>query len=155
MINRNQYIVRVHVRRGFIGNAVFSTFRNSDDSFECLYCVLCKYKQEVEDLKIQVSFLTTELATRKKSTQPVTTSEPQSDSTLVNTNNNNSHSVFPSKSIQQPKPPQAAPENKFNLIFYGVSESPINTQRTDRQQHDFQEISSILSSRFITHISFH
>ena len=38
------------------------------------------------------------------------------------------------------------PEKKFNLIFYGVSESPINTQRTDRQQHDFQEISSILSS---------
>ena len=44
---------------------VFSTFRNSDNSFECLYCVFCKYKQEVEDLKIQVSSLTTELATRK------------------------------------------------------------------------------------------
>ena len=50
-----------------MSKSVFSTFRNSDNSFECLYCVLYKYiyKQEVEDLKIQVSSLTTELATQK------------------------------------------------------------------------------------------
>ena len=132
---------------------VFRDYRNSDEPFLCLYCVLFKYKQEIVNLKQQVSSLTTELSTLKNSTQSGTTIEVQSDSTPGDASkNNNSHSVISNSSAQQPqcpappKPPQVTPEKKFNLIFYGISESPINTPRTDRQQHDFHQISSILSS---------
>ena len=45
-----------------------------------------------------------------------------------------------------PRPSQVTPDKKFNLIFYGITESPINTPRTNRQQHDIQNILSVLST---------
>ena len=75
---------------------VFRDYRDSDEPFLCLYCVLCKYKQEIVNLKQQV---TIDLSTLKNSTQSGTTIEVQSDSTLGDASkNNNSHSVIPNSS---------------------------------------------------------
>ena len=136
----------------------------------CSYCTLNKQYKEICSLKDTVETLTNRIvelesackpnvsqpATAqviKDSTQSGTTIEVQSDSTPGDASkNNNSHSVISNSSAQQPqcpappKPPQVTPDKKFNLIFYGISESPINTPRTDRQQHDFHQISLILSS---------
>ena len=50
------------------------------------------------------------------------------------------------KSTIPPKPPQITPEKKFDLIFYGITESPVNTPRTNHQQYDLQNILSALST---------
>ena len=133
---------------------VFSDFRSSDESFLCIYCVLGTYKREIDNLKQQVSSLTTELTTLKKSTESDTINEAHSDSSNT-VSNKNYPSVASNSSSQQPqhaalskppKPPQITSDKKFNLIFYGITESPVNTPKMDRQQHDFHQISSILSS---------
>ena len=115
----------------------------------CSYCTLNKQYKEICSLKDTVETLTNrivelESACRSNVSQPAAAQVIQTQSSVNSTPVTNKQVT--DKSTIPPKPPQITPEKKFNLIFYGITESPVNTPRTNRQQHDLQNILSTLST---------
>ena len=113
-----------------------------------LYCTLNKQYKEICSLKDTVETLTNrivelESACKSNVSQPAAAQVMQTQSSVNSTPATNKQVT--DKSTIPPKPPQLTPEKKFNLIFYGITESPVNTPRTNRQQHDLQNILSTLS----------
>ena len=113
------------------------------------------YKREIDNLKQQVSSLTTELTTLLKNLQNPTQLMRLILTAVILSVKKNYPSVASYSSSQQPqcaapskppKPPQVTSDKKFYLIFYGITESQVNTPKMDRQQHNFHQISLILSS---------
>ena len=102
---------------------------------------ICSLKDTVETLTNRIVEL--ESACKSNVSQPAAAQVMQTQSSVNSTPVTNKQVT--DKSIIPPKPPQITPEKKFNLIFYGTTESPVNTPRTNRQQHNLQNILSTLS----------
>ena len=52
------------------------------------------------------------------------------------------------ESIARPLPPQPPPsiiDRKYNVVFYGIKESPADTSKSDQLKHDLDGILTILS----------
>ena len=45
----------------------------------------------------------------------------------------------------RPKPPSIISDKRFNVVLYGLEESPANTYRADRQKYDLGKILNIMS----------
>ena len=51
----------------------------------------------------------------------------------------------PVQGLLPPKPPPSITDRKYNVVFYGLNESPADTPRSDRLKHDIDNILTILS----------
>ena len=115
---------------------MFGMLTKSDDPFVCLYCVLCNYKVEIENLKKQVNSLSSDLAVLK-GTQSDTTAKPSSNPTMTREKISQSahHSVTKSTS-----------ERGQNIVVYGIEESPSKTPKVTRSKNDLEKLLPVLSS---------
>ena len=51
----------------------------------------------------------------------------------------------PIQGLLPPKPPPSITDRKYNVVLYGLNESPADTPRSDRLKHDIDNILTILS----------
>jgi len=100
---------------------VFNDLTISDEPYLYLYCAVCSYKKEMQELNKQVNLyiLTKELGTLKnKLAKSNTTAEPSKDNGLVSVNYCSvDHATLFHQITAPPKPTQATSEKKFNLII--------------------------------------
>ena len=62
----------------------------------------------------------------------------------------NFESVAPQQNVNsnktpRPKPSPAVPDKRYNVVIYGINESPKDTARSERQKHDLNKLLNILS----------
>lgn len=127
--------------------------------FHCMVCRLSKIQDQdkqlqqltasLDNLTSQLSSISGEIKDLKIcSTPAANTSQSTTKSTQFQ-----SHITVPSVSPALSSPSSARPaisplssDTKFNLVFYGISESPQGTPYTERLDKDFQEVNTIISS---------
>ena len=114
----------------------------SQQPFYCLHCIVSLQKQEIDLLKERVKSLSVKLDSLL----------PNSTSTSNNTSQNVSQ-LSTSKNENQPQSvrPSFQPlDCKFNLVIYGIKESPGGTSWSDRVKHDVDSSVSILTKIKVT-----
>ena len=110
----------------------------SQQSFYCLNCTVSLQKQEIDILKEQVKTLSNKL----DSLLPTPT--PDGNVTRQSVNKVQSSS---SQSISENKPQSNSQfsDRKFNLVIYGIDESPSGTNQSERVKHDVDSSVPILT----------
>ena len=132
------------LHRGCAGlpKSVFTSLLDSSDPFYCPHCQLKEHSSTILDLKATIASLTksiTALQTSVKSLEP--TLEPVSmpdGSTSANSQ------PKPANVTLTNKPPSTASyeDKKFNVVMYGIKESPPKTSKSDRLENDLQSITN-------------
>ena len=117
----------------------------------CPNCIIIKQSQEITELKIIVKVLTNKIdqLSMPPSSQPMTDapSHQPAAAQVVQTE----HFATPvtnkqvtDKPIVPPKPPPIT-DRKYNVVLYGINESPVDTPRSNRLKHDQDNMLTVLS----------
>ena len=126
---------------------MFSDLQNSPDPFYCPHCQLKNRATIISELKTTIASLNetiTALKTSVKSLEP--TSEPVIVSNSLSTGNINSK---PTHIIPSNKPLISATrfeDKKFNIVMYGIKESPPKTSKSDCLENDLQSINNAFTN---------
>ena len=146
----------IHRACAGLTEAAFDVLHRSGQPFKCYQCQLSSHAVEIATLHSLVDSLSKEL-TEVKSQLSVVNDQPlPSDSYVARSINIASQpsSPIPAASVQPPQNPQAASpinnsnghpniqsshqDRKFNLVMYGIPESPSGTLRSHRVESDEQ-----------------
>ena len=138
----------------------YDKLSNSNDPYVCHNCIIIKQSQEIAALKAQnheiqqlkktIKILTDELSALKNKPQLLASNAAAVTSASVCTNKHNTIPVDKTNAStgQIPKVTKTSPnyssERKFNIVLYGVEESPLNTPRSERTQADLSRILQVL-----------
>ena len=146
-----------------MSKTVFDNLSGSNDPYLCPTCIISKQSNEIAELKNLVKSLTSELSTLKNLIPKISELENKFSSTQVSGEDNglseDNSAPLPMASSEQPsnitrqKPkPASVPlhnphnEKKFEVVVYGIQESPPKTPRSERLQTELQKVSDIFSS---------
>ncbi len=125
---------------------------NSDEPFLCHRCNSSRQAKEIFTLKAIVAKLESELALLKAKESP---SVPQLEEAHVRpsyaihvthtASGTTTQSQLDLEVINLTKT-KSNPDRKFNIVVYGIKESPDGTSRRNRMSHDNQEVLDILET---------
>lgn len=142
------------IHRQCIGMSLpfFQALTKSKAPFHCLYCshtTITELKNSVSRLEAKLSSLQQDNPLPKSTSS--TSALPINKSSGGEVLNNTSTPPLPYESAAKPtnKPINKVPSNderKFNIIVFGLEESPTATSRHVRQQQDLQKIESVFTS---------
>jgi len=125
----------IHRKCAGLSNTNFTVLSNAGDShtYFCLYCELQAQKAEIDNLMETITQLQTSLSELKRklesSQQTQTTSKSIPSSTTAIVLNSAQSSLN-----------QSNAEKKFNIVVYGIPESPKNTNRQLRIKKDMENV---------------
>jgi len=120
--------------------SVFISLEKSPDPFYCPHCLLKNHTDTISNLKATVASLTEAVAALQSSVKssvpnPAPSSIP--DESLSATTQ--SRPVHPVPNIN---PITNYEDKKYNIVIYGIKESPPNTSKSDRLENDLQSINN-------------
>ena len=98
---------------------------------------------KVKQLEEKITSLTSSVA---NSTAVITTQSPETSLTNTNDAVVTQPPDITNKSAAPPKPPPLVPDSRYNVVLYGIVESPPDTPRSDRQKHDLDQLLNVLSN---------
>ena len=98
---------------------------------------------KVKQLEEKITSLTSSVA---NSTAVITTQSPETSLTNTNDAVVTQPPDITNKSAAPPKPPPLVPDSRYNVVLYGIVESPSDTPRSDRQKHDLDQLLNVLSN---------
>ena len=64
---------------------------------------------------------------------------------ILSANTNTDISVATNKAVPPPKPPPLVADKRYNVVVYGLEESPKDTPRANRLKHDLEKLLNVLS----------
>lgn len=111
----------------------------SQQPFYCLHCTLTSHKQEIDLLTKEVKSLTDKLNSLLPTLAANNTSQNESQVQPSISQPNGKNQSEPVRSDPQ------SSDRKFNLVIYGINESPSGTKRSDRVKHDVDSSVTILA----------
>lgn len=122
----------------------FISLQNSTDPFYCPHCLLKKHTTTILELKATVASLTETIEALQISVTKPTEPTPESvsvpgGSSSVNIQPKLVHVVPTSKPIISATNYE---DKKYNVVMYGVKESPPKTSKPDRLENDLQSITN-------------
>ena len=97
--------------------------------------------ERVKQLEEELKFLNTKILQSSSQANTSDASSSQNDC-------NDKPAIVQVESIARPLPPKPPPsiiDRKYNVVFYGIKESPVDTSKSDRLKHDLDGILTILS----------
>ena len=112
-----------------MSKVVYGKAGKSDDPYICPNCIIIKQSQEITELKNIVKDLTNkidQLSMPAPSHQPAAAQIVQTESFATPVTNKQ----VTDKPIVPPKPPQIT-DRKYNVVLYGINESPVDSPRSD------------------------
>lgn len=124
----------LHRKCAGLSNSIFQHLSDSKTPFLCVYCLLTNQAAQIAELKSTLAQLTSKF------------------SNLSNTPTNLlDDTVVVSSKPDKPKPDKPKPnivhsEKKFNVVVYGIEESPPETKKESRAEHDLQHLITSLST---------
>ena len=153
----------VHRQCAGLSKVAFQAVANSDKQFRCPRCVIIQQSEDISALSATVSVLSRDVKALQEKLTEITINGSQSAKS--GTSPQISTSARPDKALSSNRlvKPSAAnnyqpqlrhgskvlpsdSDRKFNIVVFGVSELPGGSSRFLRNNHDFQEVSSILSN---------
>ena len=148
----------LHRQCAGLSKAAFSLVRSSSESFHCPRCLIARQSAEIASLKDSVKQLSSEISNLKAmvvslcerdkvplAESPPTVSPDAVPVSLPRSNESHSTSLQP-QSHHGSKSLSSVSDRKFNIVIFGVSELSDCSSRFLRHDHDFQEVSLILSN---------
>lgn len=129
----------LHRKCAGLTKEVFQNLSKSKKPFLCSQCAISKHEEEIASLKSTIQDLTEKLASiQAKATSGDCSGEgsaPKS-TTLIPKHmvSNSSHRS------------QQSSERSYNVVVYGIEESPPKTARPERSKHDQENLSSTFAS---------
>ena len=126
----------LHRKCAGLSSETFQHLSDSNKPFLCVYCLLPNQAVQIAELKSTLAKLTSKLSIDSSDlpASPNTPSNPPVDTAAV-----------PTK-LDKPKPSMVHSEKKFNIVVYGIEESPPETKKESRTQHDLQHLITSLSA---------
>ena len=141
----------IHRKCVSMSKVVYEKVGKSDDPYICPNCIIIKQSQEITELKIIVKDLTNKIdqLSMPPSSQPMTdaTSHQPAAAQVVQTESFATpvtNKQVTDKPIVPPKPPPIT-DRKYNVVLYGINESPADTPRSDQFKHDQDNMLTVLS----------
>ena len=121
---------------------VFISLQNSSDPFFCPHCQLKNHAAIIQDLKATITSLTETIASLQTSVKSTSESEtikpiPADLPATVNVHPKITHTVPTNKPSLSSTHYE---DKKYNIVMYGIKESPSRTSKTDRLENDLQFI---------------
>ena len=126
----------LHRKCAGLSSSTFQHLSDSNKPFLCVYCLLSNQAVQIAELKSTLAQLTSKLSNDSSNlpASPNTPSNPPDGTAAV-----------PTK-LDKPKPSMVHSEKKFNIVVYGIEESPPETKKESRTQHDLQHLITSLSA---------
>ena len=117
----------------------------SQQPFYCLHCVVTSQKQDIDILKEQVKTLTVKLDSLLVTPAPATPSTAPNVSNTLTSAPGISYSQPSSLQVNKSSSITQSTDRKFNLVIFGIDESPNGTNRSDRAKFEVDSTVSILT----------
>ena len=136
----------IHRQCAGLSKRAFIAVGNSKNPFRCPRCVIAKQPEEIAELKASVVDLYREVAILQEKTKTLLTGAQKVEGSKTS-DNLPATSPLHSTLIAQPVPsrhPSSEPDKKFNVVVFGISESPKGTSRYYRSSNDYDKASSVL-----------
>ena len=143
----------LHRQCAGLSDPFFKAFTFNDTPFLCVFCMLKSQSDEISSLRSTIEQLkiTLEGLSKHNSPQAVISSDDNdppavnSTPTLIN-------------QVPIPKPAEKSSsqvKHRFNVVLYGISESPSNASRPERMKHDLDTAVVTLNklNKEINHLS--
>ena len=130
----------LHRRCAGLSKPLFASMEKSKDPFHCPHCQLKNHSDEITKLKTTIASLTETVNLLQSSLkptpeQPVASKQADVLSKVPIVETNQSHFIpVKSPTITSPN----STDRKFNIIMYGIKESPPKTSKAVRLDHDLQ-----------------
>ena len=131
----------IHRRCAGLSKPIFDTLTESEIPFQCPHCTLHSHTSEIAKLKEVIESFT------KSITQlQVTPDKPatKSDNKTTLTATASQPAVEPQTTASE-STKRISPDQKFNIVMYGIKESPPNTNRPTRLDQDLTNITLVFS----------
>ena len=129
-----------------LSKTAFNAASESDDNFFCQYCSSKCMRDEIKALKQKIVSL--EASLRQHSTNDSQAPTLCAVQTNMDTTSHNKPQVLNSSPPKNSSLRNITTDRKYNIVIFGVTESPQGTPRFTRNQHDYTETSSILSKLY-------
>ena len=109
----------LHHKCAGLSSLTFQPLSNSNKPLLCVYCLLSNQAIQIAELKSTLAQLTSKLSNDSSNlpASPNTPSNPPDGTAAV-----------PTK-LDKPKPSMVHSEKKFNIVVYGIEESPPETKK--------------------------
>lgn len=130
-----------HRKCAGLSKQIFKVVWESEDPFLCPYCSMACYQKQIADLSKEVESLNSVISQLKGQDSVHNTEKAQSLPCHTPSRANPTDSVALSKS----KPNMNYSDKKFNVVVYGIKESPPETKREIRTKNDLDNLISSLS----------
>ena len=101
-----------------------------------------KQKQKSLDEKVKELEETVNTLVSSSANTNVETAQPLE---TLSANTNTDISVATNKAVPPPKPPPLVADKRYNVVVYGLEESPKDTPRANRLKHDLEKLLNVLS----------
>ena len=134
----------IHRRCAGLSSAAFAVISSDSHPFYCPNCRLDRQNQEIADLKAKIQKLTESVQIIKKNLPAPACIQAGASYAAVTAASVPTSPTSPPTTIHGDQHPR--PDRKFNLVIFGIKESPKGTKRHVRSADDIKAASSILSS---------
>lgn len=135
----------LHRKCAGLTHKAFVKICESNDPYHCVYCRVLTQSKEILYLKEQIKILTNKLGEQSSHSPESSTHtdvEPSSNQAHDKPNN----AISKNQTVNPPKAPQMVSDKRFNVVVYGIEESPPNTSKETRQNQDLENLLSVLSN---------
>ena len=153
----------LHRQCASLSKAAFQAVSNSGGPFLCPHCVIAQQSKEISVLKDSVAVLSCDVQALKEmldsltvdnrliaadessgepSVLPLRTHSTHNSYTHAGSHSNDSHGL---SSYRYGPSRNGVSDKKFNVVLFGVSESPHGTPRNTRNLQDLNSVISVLS----------
>ena len=133
------------LHRGCAGlpKSVFTSLVDSSDPFHCTHCQLKEHASTISEMKATIASLTKSITALQSSVKSLeSNSEPVPIPNGSTATNDKPVNVSPTN---KPPPSASYEDKKFNVVIYGIKESPPKTSKSDRLENDLQSITTEFS----------
>ena len=135
-----------HRRCAGLSIQAFKKLTKSKEPFMCYQCSLVKHKEEITNLKVMIQNLS-------KQVIEIQNKVPESGDLHTNSKTNTTTTQQRSANKQTSKAPNALPqtpksnstERNFNIVVYGIIESPAGTFKSNRVKSDLEKLLPAIS----------
>ena len=131
----------IHRRCAGLSSAAFAVISSDSHPFYCPNCRLDRQSQEIADLKATIQQLTETVQTAKNNLPAPTCIQAGTSYAAVT-----AASAPASPPTTTHGDQHTRPDRRFNLVIFGIKESPKGTKRHIRSADDIKAATSILSS---------
>ena len=141
----------IHRQCAGLSDPFFRAFTGNDTPFLCVFCMLKTQSEEITNLKATIDDLKNSIAklTSKSQGSKIQIAPKNATTSTASAYQTIATNVTPTKTQARRSTDESlssSGDRRFNLIVYGIAESPSNTPRLDRLKRDLDHLIKVFQS---------